>query len=92
MVRRAVGRCKSTSETHRGLHASSLGAANMAGIAATRKTKVANFFFESLDDEDWDAIMRTNLDGVKNCVRAQIRAMKGPGSIVNAASTGGQYG
>lgn len=64
----------------------------MAGIAATRKTKMATFHFESLEDDDWDMIMKTNLDGVKNCVRAQIRAIKGNGSIVNASSTGGQYG
>ncbi|KAE8331453.1 dehydrogenase [Aspergillus sergii] len=68
------------------------GAANMAGIAGTRKTKSGNFPLISLDDEDWDAIVRTNMDGVKNCLRAQLRAMNGPGSIVNAASTAGQYG
>lgn len=64
----------------------------MAGIAATKKTKVARFPLISLDDEDWDMIMKTNLDGVKNCLRAQLRAMTGSGSIVNASSTGGQYG
>lgn len=64
----------------------------MAGIAGTRKTKPANFPLTGLDDDDWDTIMNTNLDGVKNCVRAQLRLMPGPGSIVNAASTAGQYG
>jgi len=68
------------------------GAANMAGIARTKRTAVGKFPVESLDDEDWDMIMRTNLDGVKNCLRAQLQAMKGPGSIVNASSTAGQYG
>jgi len=71
-----------------GLH----GAANMAGIAATRKTPVAQFALSTLQDGDWDMIMKTNLDGVKNCIRAQIKAMKGPGSIVSAASTAGQMG
>jgi 3-oxoacyl-[acyl-carrier protein] reductase len=69
-----------------------VGAANMAGIAQTRKTKVGGFGIATLDDDDWDMIMKTNLDGVKNCLRAQLQAMKGPGSIVNAASTAGQYG
>jgi len=64
----------------------------MAGIAATRKTPVGKFGLSTLEDDDWDMIMKTNLDGVKNCVRAQIQAMKGTGSIVNAASTAGQYG
>ncbi|OCK77037.1 3-oxoacyl-reductase [Lepidopterella palustris CBS 459.81] len=68
------------------------GAANMAGIAATRKTPVGKFGLVTLEDDDWDMIMKTNLDGVKNCLRAQMRAVKGPGSIVNAASTAGQYG
>lgn len=36
--------------------------------------------------------MKTNLDGVKNCVRSQLKEIKGAGSIVNAASTAGQYG
>ena len=64
----------------------------MAGIAQTRKTKVGGFSIATLDDDDWDMIMKTNLDGVKNCLRAQLQAMKGPGSIVNASSTAGQYG
>ncbi|KAF2807449.1 3-oxoacyl-reductase [Mytilinidion resinicola] len=68
------------------------GAANMAGIAATRKTPVGRFGLTTLEDDDWDMIMKTNLDGVKNCLRAQLQAIKGPGSIVNAASTAGQYG
>lgn len=69
-----------------------IGAANMAGIAGTRNTPAGNFPLMTLDDNDWDAIVRTNMDGVKNCLRAQLRVMKGPGSIVNAASTAGQYG
>lgn len=63
----------------------------MAGIAATRQTPVGQFGLETLKDDDWDMIMNTNLDGVKNCLRAQMRAIKA-GSIVNAASTAGQYG
>ncbi|KIW23059.1 uncharacterized protein PV07_11291 [Cladophialophora immunda] len=68
------------------------GAANMAGIAFTKKTSIAQFPLETLDDDDWDMIMKTNLDGVKNCLRAQLREMKGAGSIVNAASIAGQMG
>jgi NAD(P)-dependent dehydrogenase (short-subunit alcohol dehydrogenase family) len=68
------------------------GAANLAGIAETRKTKAGKFPIESIDDDDWETIMKTNLDGVKNCLRAQFRAIEGPGAIVNASSTAGQYG
>jgi NAD(P)-dependent dehydrogenase (short-subunit alcohol dehydrogenase family) len=64
----------------------------MAGIAQTRKTKIAKFPLATLDDEDWEVIMKTNLDGVKNCLRAQLNTIKGSGSIVNATSTGGQTG
>jgi NAD(P)-dependent dehydrogenase (short-subunit alcohol dehydrogenase family) len=64
----------------------------MAGIAATPKTPVAHFGILTLEDDDWDMILKTNLDGVKNCLRAQIQSMKGAGSIVNASSTGGQTG
>ena len=64
----------------------------MAGIAATRKTPVGRFGLASLEDDDWDMIMKTNLDGVKNCLRAELQHIKGPGSIINAASTAGQYG
>jgi 3-oxoacyl-[acyl-carrier protein] reductase len=64
----------------------------MAGIAATRKTPVGHFGLMTLEDDDWDMIMKTNLDGVKNCIRAEIQNMKGPGSIVSASSTGGQMG
>ncbi|KAJ3533076.1 hypothetical protein NM208_g8145 [Fusarium decemcellulare] len=49
-----------------------IGAANMAGIAATSRTAMGNFPMSTLDDADWDEIMKTNLDGVKNCLRAQL--------------------
>ncbi|TVY52473.1 3-oxoacyl-[acyl-carrier-protein] reductase FabG, partial [Lachnellula cervina] len=55
-----------------------------------QKTPVAQFKLSTLQDDDWDMIMKTNLDGVRNCLRAQMQAMKGTGSIVNAASTAGQ--
>ena len=53
------------------------GAANMADV---------------LKDNDWDDMLATNLNGVKNSVRAELNHMKGHGSIVNAASIAGQYG
>jgi 3-oxoacyl-[acyl-carrier protein] reductase len=66
------------------------GAANVAGIVGNRQVWDTSHGLETLKDEDWDKIMRVNLDGVKNCLRAEFRAMKGPGAIVNAASISGQ--
>jgi NAD(P)-dependent dehydrogenase (short-subunit alcohol dehydrogenase family) len=68
------------------------GAANMAGISETKRTKMGGFAMKTLDDEDWNDIMSVNLDGVKNCLRAEIAAIEGNGSIVSASSVGGQYG
>ena len=68
------------------------GAANMAGYVGNQGFKGKGYGFDVLKDEDWDDMLATNLDGVKNCVRAEINSMRGTGSIVNAASIAGQYG
>jgi NAD(P)-dependent dehydrogenase (short-subunit alcohol dehydrogenase family) len=68
------------------------GAANMAGSVGNQGFKGKGYGFDVLKDKDWDDMLATNLNGVKNCVRAEINNMKGPGSIVNAASIAGQYG
>lgn len=68
------------------------GAANMAGTVGNMKFGQTHHGLENLNDADYDKIMKINLDGVKNCMRAEFRTMKGPGSIVNAASISGQAG
>ncbi len=42
-----------------------------------------------IDDEAWDRLLSVNVDGVRNCMRAQIPHMlrAGKGAIVNMAST-----
>ncbi|OQV10576.1 hypothetical protein CLAIMM_14553 [Cladophialophora immunda] len=50
------------------------GAANMAGIARTKKIAPVQFALKTLDDDDWDTILRVNLDGVKNSLRAEIQS------------------
>lgn len=45
--------------------------------------KGKGYGFDVLKDDDWDDMLATNLNGVKNCVRAEINNMKGHGSIVN---------
>lgn len=62
------------------------GAANIAGI------ELGFTSFEDLTDAVWDKMIAVNLSGVMYCVRAEIRAMKNGGSIVNAASLAGIMG
>jgi NAD(P)-dependent dehydrogenase (short-subunit alcohol dehydrogenase family) len=64
----------------------------MAGIASTKKTPPGKFTVTILEDDDWDTILSTDLNGVKNCLRAELQNMKGGGSIINCSSTAGQYG
>lgn len=68
------------------------GAVNLAGVIG-KQIGIANV--EDIDDDDWDFILGINLNGVLNCMRAEIKEMtkagKG-GSIVNAASIAGIKG
>jgi NAD(P)-dependent dehydrogenase (short-subunit alcohol dehydrogenase family) len=56
------------------------------------------FIFKS-DDDGWDLVLRTNLTGAQRllaaatpAMRAQAKAGRAPGSIVNIVSTAGIYG
>lgn len=68
------------------------GAANLAGVIG-KSIGIANL--EDIEDEEFDFIMGVNLNGVNNCMRAELKALtkldKG-GSIVNAASIAGIIG
>jgi 3-oxoacyl-[acyl-carrier protein] reductase len=66
------------------------GGANMAGISGIDDAGDPNNTVEKLPDSHWEKVMAINVDGVRNCMRAQLRLMKGTGSIVNAASISGQ--
>jgi len=51
--------------------------------------------FPGLTDEDWDAVMRTNLDGFYNVLKPLVMPMLGrraPGRIVTLASVSGLVG
>ena len=65
------------------------GAANMAGYTGKHH---GIGLLEDQDDGEWDRIMRTNVTGTMNCMRAQIKSFAGGGSIVNAASVQGLQG
>jgi 3-oxoacyl-[acyl-carrier protein] reductase len=68
------------------------GAANMAGWVGNQGIHGKAYGFDVITDADWDNVVKVNLDGVKNCIRAELQHMKGPGSIVSAASIAGQFG
>jgi NAD(P)-dependent dehydrogenase (short-subunit alcohol dehydrogenase family) len=65
------------------------GAANCAGVIGkhhgTRK-------LEDIEDDQWDLIMGVNLTGMMYCMRAQLKAIKGPGSVVCVSSVQGTIG
>ncbi|KAK3713468.1 hypothetical protein LTR37_008426 [Vermiconidia calcicola] len=64
-------------------------AANCAGVIGrhhgTRRV-------EELEDEQWDLILGVNLTGMMYALRAELQAMKGPGSIVCVSSIQGTLG
>lgn len=66
------------------------GAANMAGWVGDQGMTGKGYMVDRLEDAGWDKMLAINLNGVKNCLRAEIQHMRGPGSIVNAASIAGQ--
>jgi 3-oxoacyl-[acyl-carrier protein] reductase len=68
------------------------GAANMAGYVGNQGLYGKGYALDIIQDDDWDGMLATNLNGVKNCIRAELNFIKDGGSIVNAASIAGQYG
>lgn len=68
------------------------GAANMAGYVGNQGLHGKGYAMDVIEDKDWDMMLATNLNGVKNSIRAELSHMKGTGSIVNAASIAGLYG
>ncbi|EXJ92465.1 hypothetical protein A1O3_01016 [Capronia epimyces CBS 606.96] len=65
------------------------GAANFAAIENKRGVFTQ---ISGLTNQEWDSVLSVNLTGVMYCIRAQVKAMKHGGSIVNASSIGGLRG
>lgn len=68
------------------------GAANLAGVIG-KSIGISNL--EDIEEDEWDFIMGVNMDGVRYCMRAEIKALTkqgNGGSIVNAASIAGIIG
>ena len=65
------------------------GAANCAGVIGkhhgTRKV-------EELEDDQWDLILGVNLTGMMYSLRAELKAINGPGSVVCVSSVQGVQG
>jgi 3-oxoacyl-[acyl-carrier protein] reductase len=62
-----------------------LGAANLAGVMGQRTP------LTSMADREWDFLINVNLNGAKNCTRAELQRANPDGcSIVNASSVVGQ--
>lgn len=69
------------------------GAANLAGWVGSQRWSENGFSLHAIEDADWDAMIATNLTGVKNCVKAELENFhEDGGSIVNASSIAGQRG
>ncbi|KAF5612176.1 short-chain dehydrogenase reductase SDR, partial [Fusarium sp. NRRL 25303] len=63
------------------------GAVNMAGVLGPSHTSILD-----TTDKDLDFVMSVNVNGVFNCLKSQIKALKQGGAIVSAASISGQVG
>ena len=68
------------------------GAANFAGTVGSQGFTGKAYALDVITDDDWDFMMRVNLTGVKNCLKAELKVIKDNGSIINAASIAGQRG
>ncbi|KAL8763555.1 MAG: hypothetical protein Q9184_000681 [Pyrenodesmia sp. 2 TL-2023] len=64
------------------------GAVNLAGVTGK---STSSTFIADVEDDDFDFIIGVNLKGVFNCLKAELKRMKG-GSIVNASSVAGIRG
>jgi NAD(P)-dependent dehydrogenase (short-subunit alcohol dehydrogenase family) len=65
------------------------GAANCAGVIGKHHGTRA---VEELEDDQWDLIIGVNLTGMMYCMRAELAAIKGPGSVVCVSSIQGTMG
>ena len=64
------------------------GGANLAGVSGSGTINL-----EQETDDEWDRVVRINLGGVKNALRAQLQHRNPRGaSIVNASSIGARIG
>ncbi len=66
------------------------GAANLAGVIG--RSGFEPNMIKDTEDGAWDFVLKVNLTGVFNCVRAELQRMGEGATIVNAASCAGLGG
>ncbi|KAM0715037.1 hypothetical protein Q7P37_009502 [Cladosporium fusiforme] len=65
------------------------GAVNSAGVIGKHH---GTRNLQDIDDDQWDLIIGVNLTGMMYCMRAELAAIKGPGSVVCVSSVQGTIG
>jgi NAD(P)-dependent dehydrogenase (short-subunit alcohol dehydrogenase family) len=65
------------------------GAANCAGVIGKHH---GTRDLQDTEDDQWELIIGVNLTGMMYCMRAELAAMKGPGSVVCVSSVQGTIG
>lgn len=65
------------------------GAANLAGVIPR---SIGIGALENQDFDEWSFVLSINLTGVMHCMRAQLKAIRDGGAIVNASSIAGLQG
>jgi NAD(P)-dependent dehydrogenase (short-subunit alcohol dehydrogenase family) len=68
------------------------GAANMAGYVGNQGFYGKGYAIDVLEEKDWQVMLDINLNGVRNCLKAELNNITGEGAIVNAASISAIYG
>jgi NAD(P)-dependent dehydrogenase (short-subunit alcohol dehydrogenase family) len=65
------------------------GAVNLAGVIGP---SIGVNGVQDLSDDEWDFVVGVNLTGSFKCLRAELKALKDGGSIVNTSSVAGIQG
>lgn len=68
------------------------GAVNLAGWIGTQGFTGKGYALDVIKDDEWDAMIRTNLSGVRNSLSSELRHLSDNSSIVNISSIAGQRG
>lgn len=68
------------------------GAVNLAGWIGTQGFTGKGYALDVISDKEWDDMMSTNLTGIKNSLKSELRHLSDDAAIVNISSIAGQRG